>query len=58
MLIDAAAGRMIYRNHTENRCPPLSQKEETNMKLTYKEDTYIMDKFFQLRNSEVEHSDL
>ena len=32
--------------------------EETNMKLTYKEDTYIMDKFFQLRNSEVEHSDL
>ncbi|QYR11470.1 hypothetical protein GRF55_10435 [Prevotella sp. Rep29] len=25
--------------------------EETNMKLTYKEDTYIMDKFFQLRNA-------
>lgn len=32
--------------------------EETNMKLTYKEDTYIMDKFFQLRNSEVEKADL
>lgn len=32
--------------------------EETNMKLTYKEDTYIMDKFFQLRNSEVEKGDL
>lgn len=25
--------------------------EETNMKLTYKEDTYIMDKFFQLRDA-------
>lgn len=24
--------------------------EETNMKLTYKEDTYMLDKFFQLRN--------
>lgn len=27
--------------------------EETNMKLTYKEDTYMLDKFFQLRNSEL-----
>ena len=26
--------------------------EESNMKLTYKEDTYMLDKFFQLRNSE------
>lgn len=27
--------------------------EESNMKLTYKEDTYLLDKFFQLRQSEV-----
>lgn len=27
--------------------------EETNMKLTYKEDTYMMDKFFQLKNTEI-----
>ena len=26
--------------------------EESNMKLTYKEDTYLLDKFFQLRKSE------
>jgi len=31
--------------------------EETNMKLTYKEDTYMIDKFFQLRNSEPIKSD-
>lgn len=28
--------------------------EESNMKLTYKEDTYLLDKFFQLRNMEVQ----
>lgn len=27
--------------------------EESNMKLTYKEDTYLLDKFFQLRQSEL-----
>lgn len=27
--------------------------EESNMKLTYKEDTYLLDKFFQLRGSEL-----
>jgi 2-C-methyl-D-erythritol 4-phosphate cytidylyltransferase len=27
--------------------------EESNMKLTYKEDTFLMDKFFQLRKSEL-----
>lgn len=27
--------------------------EESNMKLTYKEDTYLIDKFFQLRKSEL-----
>lgn len=27
--------------------------EESNMKLTYKEDTYLLDKFFQLRKSEL-----
>ena len=27
--------------------------EESNMKLTYKEDTYMLDKLFQLRNSEL-----
>lgn len=27
--------------------------EESNMKLTYKEDTYLLDKFFQLRRSEL-----
>ena len=27
--------------------------EEANMKLTYKEDTYLIDKFFQLRGSEL-----
>ena len=32
--------------------------EETNMKLTYKEDTYMLDKFFQLRNSEPTHQEL
>lgn len=31
--------------------------EETNMKLTYKEDTYMIDKFFQLRNSEPVRTD-
>lgn len=31
--------------------------EECNMKLTYKEDTYMMDKLFQLRNSEPECCD-
>lgn len=29
--------------------------EESNMKLTYKEDTYLLDKFFQLRKSEVDN---
>ena len=29
--------------------------EESNMKLTYKEDTYLLDKFFQLRKSELGH---
>lgn len=32
--------------------------EETNMKLTYKEDTYMMDKFFQLRNTTPEQTDI
>ena len=32
--------------------------EESNMKLTYKEDTYMMDKLFQLRNTEAERIDL
>ena len=32
--------------------------EETNMKLTYKEDTYMLDKFFQLRNSEPVNTEL
>lgn len=31
--------------------------EESNMKLTYKEDTYLLDKFFQLRKSELNHED-
>ena len=29
--------------------------EESNMKLTYKEDTYLIDKFFQLRKSELKN---
>ena len=29
------------------------QGEESNMKLTYKEDTYLLDKFFQLRKSDL-----
>lgn len=29
--------------------------EESNMKLTYKEDTYLLDKFFQLRKSELKN---
>lgn len=29
--------------------------EESNMKLTYKEDTFLLDKFFQLRKSELNH---
>ncbi len=29
--------------------------EESNMKLTYKEDTYLLDKFFQLRKSQVDN---
>lgn len=28
--------------------------EESNMKLTYKEDTYLLDKFFQLRQTDVQ----
>ena len=32
--------------------------EESNMKLTYKEDTYMLDKLFQLKNTEAEHIDL
>ena len=32
--------------------------EESNMKLTYKEDTYMLDKLFQLKNTEAEHVDL
>ena len=32
--------------------------EESNMKLTYKEDTYLLDKFFQLRKSQVENISL
>ena len=32
--------------------------EESNMKLTYKEDTYMLDKLFQLRNNEAERIDL
>lgn len=32
--------------------------EESNMKLTYKEDTYLLDKFFQLRKSELSHTPL
>lgn len=31
----------------------LVRGEESNMKLTYKEDTYLIDKFFQLRRSEL-----
>lgn len=31
----------------------LVQGEESNMKLTYKEDTYLLDKLFQLRKSEI-----
>ena len=31
--------------------------EESNMKLTYKEDTYLLDKFFQLRNRLPAHPD-
>lgn len=31
------------------------QGEESNMKLTYKEDTYLLDKFFQLRKSELNY---
>lgn len=31
--------------------------EESNMKLTYKEDTYLLDKFFQLRKSELSPSE-
>lgn len=32
--------------------------EEANMKLTYKEDTYLLDKFFQLKKSELSGIDL
>lgn len=32
--------------------------EESNMKLTYKEDTYLLDKLFQLRGSRVPEADL
>ena len=32
--------------------------EESNMKLTYKEDTYLLDKFFQLRKSELNDTPL
>ena len=32
--------------------------EESNMKLTYREDTYMMDKLFQLKNTEPGHSAL
>jgi 2-C-methyl-D-erythritol 4-phosphate cytidylyltransferase len=32
--------------------------EESNMKLTYKEDTYLLDKFFQLRKSELSQEGL
>lgn len=32
--------------------------EESNMKLTYKEDTYLLDKFFQLRKSELKETEL
>lgn len=32
--------------------------EESNMKLTYKEDTYLLDKFFQLRKSELKETPL
>ena len=31
------------------------QGEESNMKLTYKEDSYLLDKLFQLRSSAVQH---
>lgn len=30
--------------------------EESNMKLTYREDTYMLDKLFQLRSTELAHS--
>lgn len=32
--------------------------EESNMKLTYKEDTYMLDKLFQLKNTEVGTADI
>ncbi len=32
--------------------------EESNMKLTYKEDTYLLDKYFQLRKSELPSASL
>jgi len=32
--------------------------EESNMKLTFKEDTYLLDKFFQLRKSELQEKPL
>jgi len=32
--------------------------EESNMKLTYKEDTYMMDKLFQLKNTEAGTADI
>ena len=32
--------------------------EESNMKLTYKEDTYMIDKLFQLKNTEPDRQDL
>jgi hypothetical protein len=34
----------------KNNC---SRREEVNMKLTYPEDTYILDKLFQLRSGEL-----
>lgn len=32
--------------------------EESNMKLTYREDTYMMDKLFQLKNTEPDNNEL
>lgn len=32
--------------------------EEVNMKLTYKEDTYLLDKLFQLRSVEIQNTEL
>jgi len=31
--------------------------EESNMKLTYKEDTFLLDKLFQLHSTQMQHSD-